>query len=820
MEFFNSLNLTQIKGGTKLKQGDFGSVLSYSLTDENGQEITSFDTKTAYINLVLDDKIWFTTTTLVDISRVTFRIDKAIPIGLYYLEIKIDDYIFPSDRDSIILIEEGSTPYDLKELVPNYDINMTIKGILSDLSQKGIDISELKTKMKAIYNNALADHAEVAKARGGFDALSDRLANINANANTANKLVQSLDTTKLDKKGIEQITYEMLTQDVKEKLTGGSVAVVGQNAVSTANIVDGAVTDTKMDERMGFGVVLSGRLLIDATNGKIVMDAGTYYQVGKRKNAPSQKLECPYAKNDGISQYIVYNDEQNTLFVYTLSNITQITNRDTILAITYADTLIYPQISRFVETKGLAIGERTHFINGSWGTLVQGKIVHNPATNEFEIAKERNDFIVAYKGVYYQVPEVGNIKIDTGAGLTLYLNTSTMAIEMLPMLGIKDVDKTSIPNSANRIKIAEFYLGRLYHISHPENIYQINTTVSDVSSWQIEKMKVDLQTKRTVMVMLGDSTTDGYRTSSYTGNVLGSLTNKPHTWTEKLNGIINGQKGYNLDHKFYNRGFSGKTINWLRQNLDDVLAPIPEQIDYAFIAMGINDSVYDASKIQAFKDDHVDVINRLFAKGIKPILMSTQAEFENYNRFGSKINSIADNIKKDLAAELGIPFIDYNAGTRNILNNSEYSVKALIPDMCHFGDLGHQKSAEFLASQLIHRAEKVETGTKIGYQNNRVVSDLNYSDYLSDDAKEVKWLSSRTEGFDLEGRLNGAEKVMFEVLVYVDKPVSISLFGENVNYFSSDAPLTSGTKLDVGLYKITVKNKANQAAAFRGLKFD
>lgn len=147
MEFFNSLNLTQIKGGTKLKQGDLGSVLSYSLTDENGQEITSFDTKIAYINLVLDDKIWFTTTKQVDISRVTFCIDKAIPTGLYYLEIKIDDYIFPSDRDSIILIEEGSTPYDLKELVPNYDTNMTITGILSDLSQKGIDISDLRSRI-------------------------------------------------------------------------------------------------------------------------------------------------------------------------------------------------------------------------------------------------------------------------------------------------------------------------------------------------------------------------------------------------------------------------------------------------------------------------------------------------------------------------------------------------------------------------------------------------------------------------------------------------------------------------------------------------
>ena len=244
----------------------------------------------------------------------------------------------------------------------------------------------------------------------------------------------------------------------------------------------------------------------------------------------------------------------------------------------------------------------------------------------------------------------------------------------------------------------------------------------------IEQLKIDLQTKRTVVVTLGDSTTDGYRTSSYSGNQLGSLTSKPNTWTEKLNGIINSQKDYGFNHKFYNRGFSGKTIAWLKDNLDAVLAPIPEKIDYAIIAMGINDGVYDASKIQAFRDDHVDVINRLLAKGIKPILMSTQAEFENYSRFGSKINSIADNIKKDLAAELGISFIDYNAGTRNILNNSEYSIKSLIPDMCHFGDLGHQKSAEFLASQLIHQTMGIDKPTKIGYQNNKVVSDLNYSD--------------------------------------------------------------------------------------------
>lgn len=226
MEFFNSLNLTQIKGGTKLKQGDLGSVLSYSLTDENGQEITSFDNKTAYINLVLDDKIWFTTTTLVDISRVTFRIDKAIPIGLYYLEIKIDDYIFPSDRDSIILIEEGSTPYDLKELVPNYDINMTLKGILSDLSQKGIDITDLKTKMNAIYNIALDDHVEVVKARDSHPTLYSRLAYLQKSFNDVLSIINALTSgtessaeVKAARTGVDGALYESLASSIRAQIS-------------------------------------------------------------------------------------------------------------------------------------------------------------------------------------------------------------------------------------------------------------------------------------------------------------------------------------------------------------------------------------------------------------------------------------------------------------------------------------------------------------------------------------------------------------------------------------------------------------------------
>ena len=145
MFYSNSLNLIQVGGGTQVKQGDLGSKFSYKLANEKDQELDDFDKEVAHINLVLDDKIVFTTTATVDNSTVTFNIDKAIPVGLYFLEIKIRDYIFPSDKQTIIFVDSGAAVY--KELVPNYDINMTLKGILSDLSQKWIDISDLKRRI-------------------------------------------------------------------------------------------------------------------------------------------------------------------------------------------------------------------------------------------------------------------------------------------------------------------------------------------------------------------------------------------------------------------------------------------------------------------------------------------------------------------------------------------------------------------------------------------------------------------------------------------------------------------------------------------------
>ena len=170
MFYFNTLNLNQISGGNQIKQGDLGSTFTYNLADEKGRELDVFNQKTAYVNLVLDNNIVFTTTVIVDGSTVTFNIDKAIPVGLYFLEIKIDSYIFPSDRQTIILVTAGAVAYDLKELVPNYDTNMTITGILSDLSQKGIDITDLKTRLEDI-DLSKAEKTQADSIQGQVNAL-------------------------------------------------------------------------------------------------------------------------------------------------------------------------------------------------------------------------------------------------------------------------------------------------------------------------------------------------------------------------------------------------------------------------------------------------------------------------------------------------------------------------------------------------------------------------------------------------------------------------------------------------------------------------
>lgn len=244
MFYFNTLNLKQISGGNQVKQGDFGSTFTYKLANEKNRELNAFDQKTAYVNLVLDNNIIFSTTVIVDDSTVTFNIDKAIPTGLYFLEIKIDSYIFPSDRQTIILVTAGAVAYDLKELVPNYDTNMTITGILSDLSQKGIDITNLRSKIDEVQ---LETTAQLAK------------------------------TIRLDESNLSLNNFNENDRAIIQGLAEGEInAVLGIGNVKRENIADKAITPEKTSFIDATNLFISNEVQVGktiGTNGQVESDS-------------------------------------------------------------------------------------------------------------------------------------------------------------------------------------------------------------------------------------------------------------------------------------------------------------------------------------------------------------------------------------------------------------------------------------------------------------------------------------------------------------------------------------------------------------------
>lgn len=714
--------------------------------------------------------------------------------------------------------------YDDTTPLPNTkNINILVEGIRK--KTRGADVRESIAKaLEVTYETASKDgnaNMEVAKARGPFEHLAERLSTIDnvVNSKADEAEIKAMLNNILD--GSPKGTYSSISALRTAKPTGDKGIFITTdnghwNYWNGSAWADGGSYQSPIEGVPNqFGVIFDGLLTIDRKSKTVSVKKDTWISFGNKNYAPDTNLSINYEPT-GSSEYVVYDYRNKGLSMMTLANVKNITSSQVILAIMYKGTLHYPVNSRFVKTIGYSEYTQDSLI----GSVVQGKIIYDNYSRTFSFngSGEQNEIIVSKGTSYYSIKEHENLQISSGFLHHLILDTIENKFKLVKSSVMSSGATFTSKNTD--ILIASVYLEELTHYSSNNFIQTTKSLLNN--AWQLEELIVDLQTKKTVIVTLGDSTTDGWRTSNYISNNdnINNLKEGNNTYSGILNNIINQQRGYNFDHKVYNRGFSGKTINWLRQNLDAVLSPIPEPINYAFIAMGINDMVYDASKIKSFRDDHINVVNRLLAKGIKPILMSTQAEFENYKRFGSKINAIADNIKKDLAKELGLPFIDYNAGTSNILNHSEYKLKDLIPDMCHFGDLGHQKGAEFLASQLIPQTVFVSGVSKIGYQNNKVASDLNYSDFLTDEQKDVKWIT-RTDGFDLEGQLNSTQtKTMFEVSVYIERPSIVHYFGDNVILTSNEQSLSDGAVLDVGFYRIIAKNRPGVASKFRGLKFN
>lgn len=112
---FNSTNLNQTKGGEVIKQGDFSSLFEFELLDYDSKKITTLDGQTAKVKLG-NSKGKIEIETLVENSKVSFKIGKVLPVGIYQIEIEAGNYVFPSDKSAKVDVIQSIEEYTSKQV--------------------------------------------------------------------------------------------------------------------------------------------------------------------------------------------------------------------------------------------------------------------------------------------------------------------------------------------------------------------------------------------------------------------------------------------------------------------------------------------------------------------------------------------------------------------------------------------------------------------------------------------------------------------------------------------------------------------------------
>ncbi|MFC5528108.1 SGNH/GDSL hydrolase family protein [Cohnella yongneupensis] len=236
------------------------------------------------------------------------------------------------------------------------------------------------------------------------------------------------------------------------------------------------------------------------------------------------------------------------------------------------------------------------------------------------------------------------------------------------------------------------------------------------------------------MAFFGDSTIDGVNTTDWQANTVGMDSISPNSFSKKLEGILRKATG-NEALRIYNAGFSGQIASWASANLEPLFGPTSAYADVKMIGIGfgINDRLMYPNE-KAYRDGfegHIrDIIEWCYSKRIQPFLLTTQAILqpgvmtiyadEYPMRTNGHIDSVANEVKRELAEEYRLPLIDMSRLTERFLLYSSYSSQSIISDRLHFGDVGHQYEAELLFARLCPMTLAIEGYAKIDYSTQRI----------------------------------------------------------------------------------------------------
>ena len=257
------LRLESLTKGNTLKQGD-KTPLKYRLFDADGEKL-NIAGKSAQVRLVYPDFLTIgyekNGLTVAQDDTVTFTIDSVIPSRIYHVEIIVDDkFIFPSRADeSKFTVDKSSlgTETNIIEIVGVDAVVRKAVDLINDDPSLIIDEDKLvgdiisNTGIGSIeeyyqqYSDVIKELSEekdyhslpeIAGARGGHDTLGQRLDETTAQLAQKANVLDTRENT-----NTKPINVSEMDTETKSLFTGGSVAVVGEDAVGSENIKENAV---------------------------------------------------------------------------------------------------------------------------------------------------------------------------------------------------------------------------------------------------------------------------------------------------------------------------------------------------------------------------------------------------------------------------------------------------------------------------------------------------------------------------------------------------------------------------------------------------